>query len=290
MSGVLYPHQREHIETKLVEAIDAWCLKTYDDGHRNHLGASLIGDECKRRIWYGFRWVMSGGFDGRMQRLFNRGHREEERFIEWLRGVGFWISEHTEDGKQHRISAVEGHFGGSLDSIGLAPEWLPDLRSVGYILVEYKTHNQKSFDKLAKDGVRKTKPQHYVQMCTYGAKYKLKYALYCAINKNDDTLRFEVVELNWNVGIEHERKAEDIILSQTPPPRLSELPSYFTCKTCNLANICHKGAAYEKNCRSCKFASPVKGGGWFCGTHNGEIPKEFWVKGCAAWHPVGRNG
>jgi hypothetical protein len=28
------------------------------DGFREHLGASLIGKDCERALWYDFRWVM----------------------------------------------------------------------------------------------------------------------------------------------------------------------------------------------------------------------------------------
>lgn len=293
MPELLYPHERAAIETQIKDAIDAYCLKTYDDGHRNHLGASMIGDICLRRLWYGFRWVKSGVFDGRMQRLFNRGHREEERFIEWLRGIGFYVSEQTEDGKQHRISGVEQHFGGSLDGIGRAPEWLQLLAKIGPFLLEFKTYNDKTFQKLLKDGVKVSKPKHWVQMCTYGGKYGFKYALYLAINKNDDEIQPFIVELDWNVGIEAERKADHVITSQTPPPRYSELPSHLECKFCDYLDVCHKGAAYEKNCRSCTYATPIKGGQWWCGLYseqNGPLPKEVIVAGCPSWKPVGRNG
>jgi hypothetical protein len=71
--------------------IDEYCEKKFDDGFRWHLGASLIGHECKRYLFYVFRWCFKENFDGRMQRLFNRGHREEERFIEWLEGIDFTV-------------------------------------------------------------------------------------------------------------------------------------------------------------------------------------------------------
>lgn len=73
---------------QILAAIDDYCQTAYNDGHRSHLGASQIGEECKRKLWYVFRWCFQEQFSGRMLRLFNRGHREEERFIEWLEGIG----------------------------------------------------------------------------------------------------------------------------------------------------------------------------------------------------------
>jgi hypothetical protein len=82
------PVHRGALARNIKAAIDAWCEEHYDDGHRKHLGASLIGRECARELWYTFRWVKHKKFDGRMQRLFQRGHLEEGRFIEYLEGVG----------------------------------------------------------------------------------------------------------------------------------------------------------------------------------------------------------
>ena len=306
MTRLLFPHERAAIAAQIKDAINEYCRVKYDDGHRTHLGASLIGDVCNRRLWYIFRWVQSSKFDGRMQRLFNRGHLEENRWIEWLRGIGFTIWELDDNGKQFRISGVEQHFGGSLDSVGKAPDWLQLLAEVGPILVEYKTYNRKQFDKLIKDGVKKTKPNHFAQMSKYGVYYGFKYALYCPICKDDDDIAPEVVELDWAYGADLDRKAADIITSQVPPHRLSELPSHVECSgykgkgvladdgkyKCDFFEICHRGGAYEKNCRSCKHAQPIKDGQWWCGLYSetkGPLPKEVIKTGCPSWSPVGRG-
>lgn len=297
MTRLLFPHEREAIAKQIKDAINEYCRVTYDDGHRNHLGASLIGDPCARRLWYIFRWVKRPDFinakgenhAGRMQRLFKRGHLEEARWIEWLRGIGFTIWDLDENGEQVRITGASGHFGGSLDSVGKAPGWLKLLAEVGPVLVEYKTYSRKQFDKLLKDGVKKTKPLHFAQMSKYGAHYGFRYALYCPICKDDDDIAPEIVELDWSLSTDLDRKAEEIILSQTPPPRYSELPSHLECKFCDFLTVCHNGAAYEKNCRSCQFARPIKDGQWWCEQHGDIIPKDFIPKGCPAWKPVGRS-
>lgn len=79
------------IARRVLEDIDTYCAKKYDGGFRTHLGASLIGHECSRYLWYTFRWVKHVKHSGQQQRLFNRGHREEARFIEWLEGIGFKV-------------------------------------------------------------------------------------------------------------------------------------------------------------------------------------------------------
>lgn len=85
------PGVAKALSKRIGEDIDEYCVRTYDGGHRSHLGASLIGNECKRYLWYVFRWCLHEKTTGRQQRLFNRGHREEARFIEWLEGIGFKV-------------------------------------------------------------------------------------------------------------------------------------------------------------------------------------------------------
>ena len=66
-------------------------------GFREHLGASIIGHECNRYIWYHFHWFKPEKFPGRLLRLFARGHDEEPRIKRLLQGIGFEFIE-TEDG------------------------------------------------------------------------------------------------------------------------------------------------------------------------------------------------
>lgn len=77
----------------LVDAINSKLEATQEDPRRRHLGGSVLGKKCPRAIWYGFRWAKKVLHKGRMLRLFNRGHREEARFVEWLRSVGVELYE-----------------------------------------------------------------------------------------------------------------------------------------------------------------------------------------------------
>jgi hypothetical protein len=316
---------------RIKEDIDEYCVRTYDGGHRSHLGASLIGRECKRYLWYVFRWCLHEKTTGRQQRLFNRGHREEDRFIEWLEGIGFqlWfenyegfayhaesdsycILKENEEGDglaerilpdnpnfrahirrakadglefpQYRISDVMGHFGGSLDGIARLPERYGIDEPV---LVEFKTNGTGAgFNKLGDSGMPVAKPEHFAQTSTYGKKYGFRYVLYLNINKNDDSLHVEVTKLDNKLGEQMIIKAEQIILSQDAPPRLSDNPTFHKCGYCAMKEICHKGAIPEKNCRSCKNARPVENAEWFCDVHNGVIPKDFIPQACPSYIPI----
>lgn len=247
--------------------------------HREHLGVSVIGEKCSRKLWYAFRWCKLEQFEPRMRRLFKRGHSEEQKFADLLSWMGFHVRTiDLETKKQYAFSSCNGHYGGSGDSVALLP-WFQNCEDLR-ILVEYKTHNKKSFTELKVKGLQLAKPQHLIQMCGYGRAFKTRYGLYCAINKDDDDIYFEFFELDWNVAVLSEKKAMDIISSQIPMPRISDNPSFFECTYCTFKDICHNSAAVEMNCRSCRNSSPINGGKWHCGLWNATIPAGEIIKGC----------
>jgi hypothetical protein len=270
---------RDVLADKIKNGIDAYCEKTYTQGHRDHLGASLMGEPCSRKLWYNFRWVKAESFSGRMLRLFQVGHNFEPRAIQLLRGIGFEVFERDPaTGKQFRISGCNDHYGGSLDGIAKAPEsW----ETTEPFLLEFKTNGTGAgYANVAKNGMQREKPKHYAQLVQYGKYYQIKYALYVIENKNDSDITIEIVPLDWNYGTLLENKAKDIIEAKTPPARISDNPAYQECKFCSFVDVCHNGECVEINCRSCKFASPVAEGQWHCSHWNAIIPKDAILKGC----------
>lgn len=287
------PGKRAELARTILADIDAYCEATYNDGHRKHLGASLIGHECSRYLWNVFRWLKAEQFSGRQLRLFQRGHLEEARFEEYLRGIGCEVvafqpdanGEANKGEQQYRIKAVHGHFGGSLDGQII----LPERYGIPFgMLSEYKTKGTgRGFTELKEKGVKLTNHTHYAQMSMYGRAYGYKYALYMSVCKNDDDLHIEVVELDWRLGEELERKAYDVITAQQPPAKIAESPAYQGCKYCHFSDICHKGASVERNCRSCSNARPVDDGQWYCALYDSVIPSQDYIKqGCDKHVPI----
>lgn len=276
---------REALEEQISSDIDSFCQSYYEHGHRNHLGASEVGKPCWRMLWYKFRWVLNKEVDGRVLRIFNVGHSAEPRFITYLRGIGFEVKEFDENGKQFCIEGARGHYGGSLDGMCKAPERY-NLETDLVLLNEFKTNNTGSgFAKVASDGVAKAKPEHFAQMSQYGYKKGLKYGLYLIENKNDSDITIKIVELDWNLGAQLEKKANNIIFSKEPPNRISENPATYECKYCDFAGICHNGEIPEKNCRSCRNSVPTIDATWTCSLH-GLIPPDFIKEGCQNWLPI----
>lgn len=290
------PTVNNSVAERILQDINEHTSQIYNDGHRWHLGASKIGAECKRALWYSFRWVLSTKVDGRRQRMFNRGHLEEKRHAEWLRGIGFTVWTHDEsqvkeDGTHPQLrikNKCRGHLGGSLDGIVQFPE---RYKINGYAILESKTSGAGAkFNNLSKNKMIIEKPDHYAQNSIYGASYNIDHVLYICANKNDDDLYIEVAKLDFKLAEQMELKAEAIVFSQEPPPKLSENPTFFTCKSlCDFKDICHAQAPIEKNCRSCKKCSAVDDAEFYCSHWDGVIPRSHVPAGCHEWVAIVGN-
>ena len=233
-----------------------------DDGHRPHLGASLIGHACERYLWLTFRWAGSKKHSGRMLRLFKAGQDFEPRIVAELRRIGVDVHETAPDGKQWRVSAVGGHFGGSMDG---AARGFPEAPKA-WAVVEFKTHNAKSFAAL-KDGVQKSKPQHWAQMQTYMGMTGMARAMYIAENKDTSELYAEWVHFDDVEFARLKARAERVITAAEPPLRCSNDSSWYVCKMCDFHSLCHGEEAPDVNCRTCAHSTPVvdgEDGKWNC--------------------------
>lgn len=275
------PTDRAQLEETIIADINAYCVSKFSNGHRDHLGASVLGDPCSRRLFYQFRWCKKEQFSGRMLRLFDVGNQAENRFVEYLRGIGFEVFERNpETQKQYQFKAINGHYAGSADGICKPPDRYGLDTSI-VLLNEFKTNGTGAgFTNVGTKGVVSEKPKHYAQMCQFGPKFDLKYGLYLIENKNDSDLIVKIVELDWQYAQVLENKAKDIIEAKIPPRKISPNPAYYECKWCDKINICHFDAPVEINCRSCLHSSPVENGEWQCSLYNNIIPKDFIKKGC----------
>ena len=251
-----------------------WYESKKED-HREHLGASLIGHHCDRFLWLTFRWAASPQFGGRVLRLFDTGKREEARVYAELRAIG--VDLHTEeDGKQIVCRDETGHFGGSLDGIGLG---FPEAEKTWAVL-EIKTANSRAFANLKAKGVQAEKPQHYAQMQTYMGMMELDRAMYICVNKDTDDLHTEWVRFNKETYRDLLARASRTIKRTTPADKISQDPSNWLCKMCDMYKLCHQQELSEVNCRTCCHATPTAGGKWTCHEHDKELSAKDQRKGC----------
>lgn len=251
---------------------------------RTHLGASLIGDECSRKLWYSFHWTQMNYFESRILKLFNTGHRAEAEFISMLECIGVEVLQQTEDGKQYNFSHSNSHAGGSLDGILKNVPYLEDFTVTG----EFKTSSDKLFKKLVKGGVQKEKNAHFVQMQVGMEKFNAQYCVYMCKNKNDDDLYVEIIEHNTYVANHFLDRFDEIVFQDNPPKREFKSDS-ATCKYCDFAYLCHLGdtSSVDVNCKSCKHSYPSQheseASSWICGKYSCIIPKANAMQGCSKW-------
>ncbi len=264
------------IADKLLIAIDkSW---ERDEEPRTYLGASSLGDPCSRALWYSFRWAARPEFPPRVLRLFERGNREEKVFEDLLMGAGVTYFPHDPaTGEQFMVHFKNKHLGGHTDGGGVG---LPDLDPDEKFLGEFKTHNDKSFKDMVRHGVQKSKPTHYTQMQLYMYRLDIHWGLYGAVNKNDDTLYFELIEHNSAHAQHYIQRGDFIVGAYVPPERMSENPGWYECKWCDFYSVCHKGAPMDETCRTCQHAHPVVSGEWWCGLHDKILQPSEQLAGC----------
>ncbi len=244
---------------------------------RSHLGASVIGKPCLRALYYHWNWFLAEQIPARIRRLFDDGHEIEAKMRALIKSRGGRFLDSADTGEQTRVSALEGHYGGSVDGILI---W----EAVGLaepVLFECKSANQDSFADTKKHGVKKSKPEHFGQMCTYGGLLKLKQALYLVYNKNNSEIYVELVDLEDEEAYKNTLKAEFVILNNNLPDRISKNPAYYICKQCSYTSICHGTAQPKPNCRNCKKCSPAANATFHCAEYDAIIPKEALIQGCA---------
>ena len=217
--------------------------------------ASSIGEPCEARLWFKFRWAHEAEqFSGRMLRLFDMGNVEEARMIAWLRAAGIAVADvDPETGKQWRFKSLGGHFAGSADGKATGIIEAPKTAH----LVEFKTHNAKSFAQFVKHGVEISHPKHVAQMQIYMHKLGLTRAFYLAENKDTSELRAQRIEYNAAAGIALEAKAERIVTAPRVLSRISDDPNSFACRGCPATAVCRGEAFGRSNCRTCIHATAV---------------------------------
>ncbi len=260
-----------------VTAIYAAYEVAAEDGFRDHLGASLLGKECARALWYDFRWASPARHPGRILRLFDTGRREEERLVRDLRATGAMVLDlDPETGRQWRVETHGGHVAGSLDAVALGILEAPRTWHV----VELKTHNAKSFALLQRHGVAGAKPLHWAQMQIYLRLTGMDRALYLAVCKDTDQLWAERIRLDADAADRLLARAARVVDSARPPARLSDDPEFFECRLCDHRDVCHEGEAAPRTCRSCLHSTPLVEGGWHCARWAQPLDRAMQRAGC----------
>lgn len=223
-------------------------LKAVEDNHkdeqRDYLGASIIGHECLRFLYYSYNNYPRKPFSAKTLMTFESGHRSEDLAAERLRMIpNIRLLTHKEDGNQYGFSDFDGkfkgHYDGGIRGLLEAPKT--------WHIWEHKEVNEKGFKEFYKlrnqhgykNVLKAWKPMYYAQHQVYMHYTKMtrgfltvstmggREYLSCRTNYNKNDAEFYI------------RKAKMIIDAQQPPQKLSNQPDFFQCKWCDFKEVCH---------------------------------------------------
>jgi hypothetical protein len=267
--------------TELTERIYAHYVKKNEEGgdYLTRIGASSVGDECLRSIWYDWRGAYKSEFSGRLLRLFQTGHIQEERVLEDLKNAGLEVWGFDEDGKQWTYVTARGHAVAKLDGV---VRGVPGAEKTPHTL-EIKSSNLKGFKETQSKGVKVAKPVHYYQMQMGLALSGLKDSLYVMICKDDEQYYIERVKRDELTIREIEVKLDQLVNSSIPPIRIAEKESDWRCKFCDAKPVCWEGVPMRQNCRTCMYSEPMDEGKWACTKLGTLRTSDEQYKGCDLW-------
>lgn len=231
----------ESFLTKFQKIMDAACMKRNgEQTPRKYLGASRWGHHCDRALGYEYHQTPKdegADFKGKTIRIFDMGHDGEERMAEYMQLSGFKVKTHKEDGKQFGFSAADGRLKGHID--GVITDG-PDIGVKWPALWESKALGKKSFDDVARNGIKESKPVYYAQAQVYMAYLDLSECLFTCINRDSGDVYAELIKFNASDAQKLSDKALRIVSSANPEEltKCSNDPSNFKCRFCDYKQTC----------------------------------------------------
>lgn len=275
------------IEDPTLAAVDAAVERiAATEQARPYLGASAIGRECERQLWYGFRWCARETFKADTLYRFEDGHRTEYLRAARLRLVP-GIELHTIDGtgRQFGVSYAAGHFRGHLDGAIRGLVQAP----VTWHVWEGKAVGEDKQAKLAKlkavdekSALEQWDPVYYAQAQVYMQLTGMTRHYLTADSPGGRTCVSVRTDHSPTYAPQLLVKAERIIFSAEPRPKLSSDPSFYQCKWCPAQQVCHGRKLPPVNCRTCLHATPEDDGDgrWTCALRKVDLTVEQQRAGC----------
>jgi hypothetical protein len=190
---------------------------------RGYLGISQLGNDCDRYKYNVLHNTKSNDvFTPRTLRIFERGHWEEARVIRDLESIGIAVTD-----TQLEIIVLGGIIKGHIDGIA-------HVKGEPHLL-EIKTMADAFWKQYYKQGIEKSNPAYFLQAQYYANELKLAKILFCAVNKNDEMRKFELLDTRPMSCMD---KAIDIVAMTEAPEKIGG-PDYFKCKMCSFRSACH---------------------------------------------------
>jgi hypothetical protein len=211
---------------------------------RGYLGASSIGAECERQLWYQFNGYPARQRPVRLAMAAEDGHRTEALVIERLRlvpGIQLWTHDET-TGEQYGFSKYDDRFKGHYDGVVLGLLQAPKTPH----LFEVKTCNEKIFNAFLKSkdtcgdkgALEDWNPKYYAQAQVYMAEEKLDRHYTIVASAGGRDMVSCRTEFNAEKAAMLDKKALRIINARTEPVRITSRKEHYLCKWCAYSETC----------------------------------------------------
>lgn len=196
---------------------------------RDYIGASTIGSDCLRQIWYEFKGFQATEVPTKTRRTWNIGKVLEGTILDWLVEAGIEVCRTWDD-----LQAIEmPYFKGHLDSV-----WMKGGKP--FAIIEIKTAKDASFVIFVKKGLKSWQPQYYAQIQTYMGMSGIHKAYILVLNKDTSDISDEVILFDEAFYKKLCEKALMIANAHVPPPKVNGSPMWYQCKMCKFHKVCHK--------------------------------------------------
>ncbi len=196
---------------------------------RDYIGASAIGSDCLRQIWYEYKGVQATEVPTKMRRTWTIGRVLEGTILDWLTEAGLNITRTWGDLVANEMPYFKGH----LDSV-----WMKNEKP--FAIIEIKTAKDSSFMIFVKKGIRTWQPQYYAQIQTYMGMSGIHRAYILVLNKDTSDISDELVLFDEAFYQTLRQKASMIANAHIAPPKVNGSPLWFFCKLCKFNKVCHR--------------------------------------------------
>ena len=213
--------------TKIIEE----NLPYRPDEKRTYIGASSIGSECMRQVWYGYNDYPSEPYTNRTIRIFETGKKLEGLVLGLLEDSGVTLTRIYWDLFDEELPYFRGH----VDAM-----WLWTARREPRAVIEVKTAKASMFNQFKNHGLRAWSPLYYSQVQAYMGMSGVHTAYVIVMNKDNCDLWDERVDFDPMFYEELKMRAVSIHAATTPPPKVSNSPGWYICKLCKYRKECHK--------------------------------------------------
>jgi hypothetical protein len=257
--------ERGTLVSAALARIDIANVTSRKEEPRSYIGASSVGDDCAAYHALSLRGFPSNELTARQIRIFDDGHRLEEKVVGMLKAAGLTVDEiDPATGKQWAFSTRGGHVRAHLDG-------LVDLGDGVRRVLEVKSMNDKRFNALVKHGVKSSDPKYYSQMQLCMGLSGVHSGALVAYNKNTAAIHIELVdfdEVHWSR-----------LFTRISPVlggfsrRITSYRDAFTCTGCFKRDACWNGREPQQvDCKHCAHSLPVTSESsdrkWFCVKHD----------------------